>query len=50
MHYWHGEINVIKLSYCKKAVTLINLKTAIAHTEPLPEKVKQVKLSDLYTS
>ena len=33
----------------KKAVRLINLKTPIAHTEPLLKKMKQVKLSDLYT-
>ena len=38
------------MSYCKKkAVRIINLKTPIVHTEPLLKKMKQVKLSDLYT-
>ena len=45
---WGNKCNKIELLQ-KKAVRLINLKTPIAHTEPLLKKMKQVKLSDLYT-
>ena len=45
---WGNKCNKIGLLQ-KKAVRLINLKTPIAHTEPLLKKMKQVKLSDLYT-
>ena len=45
---WGNKCNKIELLQ-KKAVRVINLKTPIAHTEPLLTKMKQVKLSDLYT-
>ena len=45
---WGNKCNIIELVQ-KKAVRLINLKTPIVHIEPLLKKMKQVKLSDLYT-
>ena len=48
---WGNKWNKIELlpKKTKKTIRLINLKTPIAHTDPLLKKMKQVKLSDINT-